>query len=504
MRSTAADDVTEQAGDREPSPARAAVTSAPVALAVGWLAYLGMLQWSVVRFRIPIVLTLTVCALGLAWWLARRRHLEVPARVAAVVLAVSAAFPWVVPLFTYLRGWPAIGAKAVVTGVALACAGLLWEGALRDRASRVSVHRAAYVVACVGHVALAAVTIVGSPRPKIDVWVILQQAADAIARGENFYDMTWSGSPGVKDMFTYLPWTAVLLAPGRWLAGDVRWAVMVWSLLLFAGLWQLAKGLDRDGATRAAAVTRAAIPVAWLVVAPGGITQVDQAWTEPLLAACLVWWAVLVHRGHPWWALLPLALACASKQHLAAILPILLVWRPFGARRAIATGAVTGVLIAPWFVVNPAAFVDDTIIRLVGFHAITFANTWYLFFLNTFGIELPFAITGVAVLGTLAAAVWLVHRRQPGLGELLRWCALVLLVANLVNKQGFYNQFWLSAALVAASLTLPPDEDVVADGIPDATATGHTGDTGHPAGMGVDTVTAPSAGPATDAPARPG
>lgn len=463
---------------------------APLAFALAWLTYLGVLQWSVVRFRIPIVLALTACAAGLAWWLARRAHLEVPARVASVVLVLSAAFPWVVPLFTYLRGGPAVAAKTVVTLVALACAALLWEGALRARDRRAGVHRAAYVVAVVGHLVLAAVTIVGSPHPKIDVWVILQQSADALARGENFYDVTWSGSPGVKDMFTYLPWTAVLLAPGRWVAGDVRWALLVWSLVLFAGVWQLAKGLDRDGAHRAAAATRAAVPVAWLVVAPGGITQVDQAWTEPLLAACVVWWAVLVHRGRAWWAVVPLALACASKQHLAAVLPILLLWRPFGWRRAVATGALTGVLIAPWFVANPAAFLDDTVIRLVGFHAIKFANTWYLLFLNTFGVQLPFAVTAVAVLGTLAAAVRLVHRRQPGLGELLRWWALVLLVANLVNKQGFYNQFWLSAALVAASVALPPDEDVVADGIPGAGSARQ--------------VRAPSGEPATAAPARPG
>jgi hypothetical protein len=49
-------------------------------------------------------------------------------------------------------------------------------------------------------------------------------------------------------------------------------------------------------------------------------------------------------------------------------------------------------------------------------------------------------------------AVW---RRQPGVDELLRWLALVLAVANLVNKQAFYNQYWLVGALVAASLALP-------------------------------------------------
>jgi hypothetical protein len=32
----------------------------------------------------------------------------------------------------------------------------------------------------------------------------------------------------------------------------------------------------------------------------------------------------------------------------------------------------------------------------------------------------------------------------------------VLLVANLVNKQAFYNQFWLVGAMVALSLAVQP------------------------------------------------
>ena len=291
------------------------------------------------------------------------------------------------------------------------------------------------------------------------MWVTLQQASDALARGENFYDMTWTDSPGVQDAFTYLPWTTVLLAPGRWLGGDVRWALAFWSVVLFAGIWALARPRpgDEPSSPRDTAL-RAAIPVAVLVVAPGTLTQIDQAWTEPLLAAGIVWWAVLVRRGHAWWAIVPLALACASKQHLALLLPLLLLWRPFGARRAVATGALTGVLIAPWFIASPADFVHDTVTLLLGFHPIRFANTWYLYFLNEHGVTLPFWVTGVVVLGALGVAAWLVHRRQPGLDELLRWCAFVLLAANLVNKQAFYNQFWLSAALVAVSLAVPARE----------------------------------------------
>ena len=40
----------------------------PAAVALTWVAYFGVLQWSVVRFRVPIVLVLTLCTLALAWW----------------------------------------------------------------------------------------------------------------------------------------------------------------------------------------------------------------------------------------------------------------------------------------------------------------------------------------------------------------------------------------------------------------------------------------------------
>ena len=46
-------------------PARADRTRA-LALAVAWLAYFTALQWSVVRFKVPIVVVLTASAVALA------------------------------------------------------------------------------------------------------------------------------------------------------------------------------------------------------------------------------------------------------------------------------------------------------------------------------------------------------------------------------------------------------------------------------------------------------
>lgn len=465
-------------------PAQARSSQA-IAFAVAWLAYFTALQWSVVRFRVAIVAVLTASTLALAIWQWRRSRVTLTPPVVGAALAGSALATLTVPLFSYLHANGLAVATTVLVAAPLLAAALLWSGGERPALMAAAMTALAYAAA-------AATAVVSDPAPRIDVWVTLQQASDALARGESFYEVTWTGSPGIKDAFTYLPWTAVLLAPGRWLAGDVRWALLVWGLVAAVGVWALAQGTgttalvrplarrrgggtggDRGGScgggtqggeatavgsphTGPGAAWRGAAVLALVLFAPGTLTQVDQAWTEPLLLVGIVWWAVLVDRGRAWWAVVPLALACASKQHLALLLPVLLVWRPFGARRAVATGALTGLLIAPWFLAGPADFVHDTITLLVSFHPIRFANTLYLLALNTLGVTLPFWVTGLVVLGTLAAVVALVWRRQPGLAELLRWLALVLLVANLVNKQAFYNQFWLVGAMVALSLAVQP------------------------------------------------
>jgi hypothetical protein len=424
-----------------------------LAFAVAWLAYFTALQWSVVRFKVPIVAVLTVSAVALAAWQWRRTRVALTPPAMAVMLGGTAVVTLVVPLFSYLDGTSLAAARGLLMVVPLVVAALLWSG-------REGPSGPALGVAVVGYVAVGALTILSDPAPKIDVWVTLQQASDALARWVSFYEVTWTGSPGVADAFTYLPWTAVLLAPGRWLAGDVRWALMVWTVVAAVGIWALAAGA-RAGRGAAAAgggpgpQWRAAAVIALILFAPGTLTQVDQAWTEPLLLAGVVWWAVLIDRDRAWWAVVPLALACASKQHFALLLPVLLVWRPFGVWRTLATGALTGLLIAPWFLAGPEDFLHDTVTLLVSFHAILFANTLYLLALNVFGVTLPFWLTGLVVLGALATVIVVVHRRQPSLAETLRWLALLLLVANLVNKQAFYNQYWLAGALVVVSLASP-------------------------------------------------
>ena len=149
-----------------------------------------------------------------------------------------------------------------------------------------------------------------------------------------------------------------------------------------------------------------------------------------------------------WWFMVPAGAALGASIVLGLI--------SLGANSA--AKSLAGILILPWVVADPTAFVGDTVTTLLEFHPIRFANTWFLYALNEHGVTLPFAVTGAAMVGAVAVAAYAVWRRRPDVAELLRWLALVLAVANLVNKQAFYNQFWLVGALVAASLAVAPPE----------------------------------------------
>lgn len=414
---------------------------------------MGVATWSVVRYELRIVAAYTVLALVLATALALGRSAARPGRIGwAAVLVLAGYLTATVPTFTHIdpaSDSPApriLGLTAVVVAVLLLVP-RRWAG------------DAALGVAVLGYVTASAALIRLDPAPRIDVWVILQQGADAMAAGRNIYEQTWVDSPGVKDAFTYLPWTAVLLAPGRWLAGDVRWALVVIPVLTAV--------VVRRMATAPGGNPRAAVAVgALLLLLPGTPTQVEQAWTEPLLLGCLAVATLAMVRGRLLVAVLAIGVGIACKQHLVLLLPLVAAWPRFGVRRAAASGAVGAALVLPWVLAGPAAFWHDTVTLLVNFHAIRFADTLYLAALTELGWTPPFWVTGAIVLGTLAAVTVTVRRRDPSPGELLRWFALTLFVASLVNKQAFYNQYWLVAALVLVSWAVPSTEP--ADGEPAA------------------------------------
>jgi hypothetical protein len=407
--------------------------------------------YSVVRYQGHIVAVYTVLAVLLALWLWRGGSaVRLTPAATAVALAATALVTLTVPAFTYLPPGTAGTVRTLFAGAALVAAAtqlLPWRHAAD-----------AGLLVAVGCYLIATVLLVhGDPAPRIDVWFTLQGAADALVHGGNPYTQVWIGPPGVMQAFTYLPWMAVLLAPGRWLAGDVRWALA--AVTVAAALTVRAFGTRPSfgfgNAARAAGGGAAAGMAALLLLLPGTATQVEQAWTEPLLLACLVGAGLALTRDRLLPAAVLLALALASKQHIVLLLPVLAAWPRVGPRRVLIAGGLAGLLTAPFVLADPAAMWHDTISLLVNFPPLKFADTLFIAALNELHWLPPFWLTGALVLATVGSVSWTVHRRNPGVGEALRWCALVLLVANLLNKQAFYNQYWLVLGLLVASWAVP-------------------------------------------------
>jgi hypothetical protein len=360
---------------------------------------------------------------------------------AGFVLAVAGIVTYLVPMFTYVppsqaatvRGLVAVGPLA--TGVVLAVV---------PRWHRV----AALALAAVVFVAGAAAVIRLDPTPHIDVWYTLQGAADGLVHGQDMYTQVWPSSPGQKDAFTYLPWTAVLLTPARLLAGDVRWGLVVAQLLAAAAIFAVARRPSGAGEPRERRLDVGVGAAALLLLLPGTLTQIEQAWTEPLIFLLVALALLAVARGRAWLAVVPLALALASKQHIALFLPLLAVWRLFGVRRTVVAAAGGAVLVLPWVLADAQAMWHDTVTLLVGFHPIRFADTLYLAAMHELGWQPPFWLTAALVLAIVAGCMVAVRRLDPLPDRFAVVAAVTLFGANLLNKQAFYNQFWLVGALV--------------------------------------------------------
>lgn len=397
---------------------------------------------SVADFQPLTVVGLTLCLpalLGLL--LLTRRHglAAPPAWSVAAGLALSALAVASLRYFAYLPDDPKAANRWLVVGADLLCASL-WL--VPRRAARTG----ALLLAGAALVATTWVAVRYDPVPRIDVWLSLDQGATGLLHGRDPYASSWVGSPGVGDAFTYLPTTLVLLAPFRWVLGDVRWGLTVALLLaaLVLARWRPEDdGRDRGADARAGALL--------LLLTPGQLAQTEQSWTEPLLLLFLVLLLAAARTGRLPGAVASLAVLLSTKQHMALLVPGLLAWRRFGPRRTLVGVVAGGLLCLPWFLWGPADFLHDTVTLLLSYPPLRLSPNLYVAAFRA-GWTPPFWLTGLVLLGTLAGTTWAVRREQPGPGRLALWWAVLLLVLNLTNKQAFYNQFWLVGSLLLVCL----------------------------------------------------
>jgi hypothetical protein len=281
-----------------------------------------------------------------------------------------------------------------------------------------------------------ALVVLGGP-PVIDVWAVPPGAGQGLADGRNPSGPAFPAAPpgGTGRCLTYLPGTVLLTAPGVGL-GDARWAELLFLMMAGALLvWQVqARGGARLGLA------------ALVVVLPGTVYLVQQAWTETLLLPALVATALLADRGRTGWAAVVFGVALATQQHVLLLAPLLLLCR-FRLRDLATAGSTAAVLILPWLLADPDRFIECTTEHFLSVQAPQPSLSLWL--------HLPEPLRLPLLVLALPAGYLLAWRYCPRTGGgFLVGAATVFTTFGLVNKQTFLNQWWLVAALVVAGLVL--------------------------------------------------
>jgi hypothetical protein len=381
-----------------------------VCVVVGFVAVV-----AVMAFRVPLVVP-------------DRSLLAVPALVCLVVAVVN-------PTRRYLyiggRDLHAIEALSVATAAAVALTlvvGDRWQ-------------RPAWFVVLSLAAATGIVTIVLINDPNIDVWVILQQSGSGLLHGKDMYRQHWVGSTGLQNVYPYLPASTLLLAPFRWLLGDVRYGLLIASL---GGAWLL----QRFGAARIAALP------ALIFVVPGWVYLVNRSWTEPLLVVLLAAAILAIRSGRTTLAVVALALALASKQPVVLLLPLFALWPSFGVRRAAGSAGLAILVVAPWIIAGPSAFWHDAVHANLSLGAETKALNLQALLLRH-NVTVGFGFLAVFVVAAYAVVLWRAPRTPSGLAL---GCAVVMWAFDLANSQTFFNHYILPIGLILVALAVADPE----------------------------------------------
>jgi hypothetical protein len=304
-----------------------------------------------------------------------------------------------------------------------------------------------------------AITIVDHTPSDNDVWYSVTGGSATFTQGLDLYQRCWPGNtdPLTDCVYAYLPLTSVLVAPGLWVLGDIRYTYIVAMAVASLSISRIAP--PRFGV------------LFGFVMAAAGFLLVQRAWTEVLLMAgvAAAVWAAVRHRSA--WIVAAMAIVFGTKQHMVLLLPLTVAWRSMGLRRTVLAFGIAALLALPWFLADPSAFIDDTVRFHMGLAPRS--DSLSLFVLATrggFGAVLQPVAPLLIIIPTVlaeAVAVWRLPRTTLGftLGG-----SLVLFTFALFNKQSFYNHYTLVLAfiLVAIALLLRADDDDLVPAPPSA------------------------------------
>lgn len=209
--------------------------------------------------------------------------------------------------------------------------------------------------------------IFASPAPFIDVHRLTTMGVDHLLDGLNPYQQSYpdiyQGTVGIPTGVGYWPAVLMVMAPFRWLLGDIRYALIAADVATLVALGRIlsGRGLRRE--------TVLAMLLAWSVF-PVFPFVLEQSWIDPLVMAAIAWAWLAWERNHALGLGLALGLACAFKQYgvlFAAPWAFAFVWARWPRqldeifRMLAGIAAVWALTFGPFLIWDAAALVSETL-----------------------------------------------------------------------------------------------------------------------------------------------
>jgi hypothetical protein len=305
-------------------------------------------------------------------------------------------------------------------------------------------------------------------KPDIDVFMFQQAGSEALVQGRNPYEVRFPsvypyGTPfygrQVVDRnnqllygFPYPPLSLLLVVPGFFFGGDIRFAhvvaVALTAVLMVAacpGRW-------------------AALVASLFLLTPRVFFVIEQSWTEPLLAfmfSLVMFCALRWRRGLPY----ALGLFFATKQYTVIAVPLVWLlttgpngWRQFRIILTKAAAVVVAVCL-PFVVWNPVAFVRDVVVFqfLQPFRGD--ALSYLAWIKNQYpGFRVRAWTPFVGVIPAIPFSIWRCGRTPAGFAAAT---TVVFLLFFAFNKQAFCNYYYFEIATACwAAVAAGPSADL--------------------------------------------
>jgi hypothetical protein len=313
-----------------------------------------------------------------------------------------------------------------------------------------------------------------------------EAAVQLVLTGKNPYVETYYQTPmalapfdvkGISvnpalEHFAYLPLTFLLPLPFQALLGsgfDLRYMHLVFFLLMLMAATRLTQNPQKR-----------LLLVMALGLNPLFVGPLVEGRNDVMVLSWLIFTWVLLQRGKITASAITLALACGTKHPAVVFVPFYFfylsqrgtwrervkrVQRPF-----LIWAGLTALIIIPWFLMNPPAFVDDTVSYLNGTSAVSYPISGFSFgmLLVSLGLlpsnttQFPFGVLQIAIGLPVGFVVLRRQWLQPNLPAAIAGFAILLFISQFFsrifndNYLGLIISLMASAALMDGEATRTP------------------------------------------------